>query len=382
MKSNTFKPGVLLLLTTLFIVSTLFTSCYRQLKIKDIKAIENTEERISTWCYYYNGYYLQQPLKARTNFLLNKHHYETGVDRKLPEQYIGDEFLGLGDFIVLAGDTLIPLDYVWCTNGKTSSVFLDRPFAPKNEWVETKFQVIRDGKVAGEGWKGFRGTISGKYLEPYAWTRIFADWKGWMAGLIFFGGFFALIHRIGLKIYRKKKRKKGEVDITKGMYFPFIYVIFALLLGGLFIYLFFNPSEAASLYYNPNIIKHWSEYALVVKSLPFLLTFLILSAIIMFFEMKKKMKSFGFIFHYIGWLATGLFFLGMMLLSGLTVYALFIFILPFIAIMFSKGFGGGSSQSSNRTPDFRFRDEDGHMHVSGVDRDAANKKIAERKAQS
>jgi hypothetical protein len=367
-------------------VTVMFSSCQRQLKKADIKAIENTEEQNSMWCYFYNGYYLNQPLRARDNFLLQKKHYEKDAKWDSPKQYIGEKYLGQGDYIVLKGDMLIAKEIVWCSNGKTSSIIFDSPFAAKNDWIETKFQVVRNGKVAGEGWIDFTLVRSSSYLAPYTWTAMFGSWKVWIAWFIILGGLIVLAHRFWfVRPIRKDAEEKNEPDETKGIYLTYVFALLSLLLGIEFIYLYFNPSEVAALYFNPNIFAHWSEYAPIVKAFPFLLILFVASAVGMFFQMKKKMSDIGMvIIHFIGWLAMGFFVMGAILFVAISLYALFLFLLPaafFLFKGFGSGGGGSGSSGGSKGPEW-LRDKEGVMHTSGVSKDSANKKIEERRANN
>jgi hypothetical protein len=351
------------------------------LKKADIKAIENIEEQNSMWCYFYKGYYLNQPLKARQNFLVNNEHYQKDVKQDSPEQYLGEKYLGHGDFIVLTGDVLLPKEIVWCSNGKSSSIIFDSPFSAKNDWIETKFQVVRDGKVAGEGWKDFSLVNSTYYLAPFTWTAMFGSWKSWIAWFIILGGLIVLAHRFWfVRPIRKDVEEKNEPDETKGIYLTYVFALLSLLLGIEFIYLYFNPSEVAGLYYNPNIFAHWSEYAPIVKAFPFLLILFVVSAVCMFFQMKKKMSDIGMvIIHFIGWLAMGFFIMGTILFVAISLYALFLFLLPLAFFLF-KGVGGGGSSSGGSKSKMGelLRDKDGIKRSDMASLDTANRAIDAR----
>lgn len=331
----------------------MFTSCKRQLKRVDIRTIESTEEQNSMWCYFYNGYYLNQPLKARQNFLLDNEHYQKDVKRDSQKQYLGEEFLGYGDFIVLKGDRVIPIEIVRCSKYKPTNTVFDAPFSKKDDWIETKFQVVRDGKVVGEGWQDFRLVRSSYYLAPFTWTVMFGNWKSWIAWFIILGGLIVLVHRLMLRSHRRDLERNNEPDETKGMYLPYIYTAFSFLLGIVFIYLYFCPSEVASLYFNPNIFAHWSEYATMVKAFPFLLILFIATAVGMFFEMNNKMPDIGaVILHFIGWLAMGFFVMGAILFLAISLYALFLFLLPLAILLFGgsiSGSGGGGGGGKKET---------------------------------
>jgi hypothetical protein len=177
---------------------------------------------------------------------------------------------------------------------------------------------------------------------------MFGSWKVWIAWFIILGGLIVLAHRLGfVRPHRKEIEESNEPDETKGI-FTYVFTLFGFLLGIVFIYFYFNPSEIASLYFNPNIFAHWSEYAPIVKSFPFLLILFVASAVGMFFEMKKKMSHIGLvIIHFIGWLAMGFFVMGTILFVAISLYALFMFLLPaayFLLGGFGKGGGGGGGK--------------------------------------
>ncbi|MDR1730007.1 MAG: hypothetical protein LBR52_05030 [Prevotellaceae bacterium] len=334
---KTFGKLALLCLCTI----AAFSSCKRGLKADDILAIEDKAARDSMICYYLCGFYLNQPLEAADTFAIRKEPY-TGKQKDFSEITVGDKTYS-GEILVHKGDTLIPAEiFVYSTGAQYN--FLYGHKQRDAEIISVKLKIIRDGKAAAEGWKTYN-TFFVKEIAPFAWTAIFGDWDNWVISFIIFGGFLVLVHRLWLWIYRKVQKFRDARDATdSGLKLHFVFVGCCFLIAVMCVYLAFNTAVLSSLYFNPDIFAHWSEYPFVVKLFPFLILITAVSAAGMFIEMMKKMKSPWFIIHFIGWFALGCLIIGLTLLTSWLLYILILAALPFVFFLF-KGGGGGSGTS-------------------------------------
>lgn len=341
------KNSIKLLFFCLCVI-TAFASCKRGINADDILTMEEGASRDSAICYYSFGFYLNQPLQAVDTFSVSKEPYNGEKSARNKIDFEGKTYSG--DIMVLKGDTLIPTNIFVYHTGKETNILWSYKQVASEVW-SIKFKIIRDGKPVDEGWNTYDMHFV-KDIAPFAWTAIFHDWDAWVASFIFFGGFLVLIHRLWLWIYRKIQKRRQKPDITRcGLKLHFVFVGFSFLIAVMCIYFAFNASVVSNLYYNPNMIIHWSEYPFVVKLFPFLLLLFVATMVGMFIEMMKKMKSAWFIIHFIGWFALGCFTIGMTLLASWLFYIMICSILPFfIYYLFSnnslaKAAAGGSGKS-------------------------------------
>ncbi len=343
-----------------------FSSCQRGISIDEIAAMEKGAARDSAICYYKFGFYLNQPLQAADTFAIDK---EPEASKNLSSKVTVGDKTYVGDILVNKGDTLIPVAFN-VIQGQES------------EYWSIQLHVIRNGEVAAKGWNVF-GPLFIKDVIPFAWTSIFHDWDAWVLSLILFGGFLVLCHRLWLWIYRKIQRRRDRQDITKcGLIFHFVFVGVSFLIAAMCVYFAFNPAALCSMYYNPDIFGHWSEYSLLVKFFPLLLLLFVVTAVAMFLEMMRKMASGWFVIHFIGWFALGCLTIGLTLLASWLLYLIIVSVLPFVifGLVSNNPFGKAAMKGGNSSGgSMDFRDEHGGKHLSGVDRDRANQNIQDRK---
>ena len=289
---------------------SIFTSCKRGINLDEIKAMEAGAAKESAMCYYENGFVLGQPLQAMEEFEI----------RSKPNVKID------ADIAVNKGDSIIPIS-------------LKVIPTEKSEYTMAELHIIRDGKIVAEGWIPIG--VFADYIGPFAWTSVLYDWDGWLISIIVFGIFIIGIHRLWLWLYGMIQERRNKPDCTDCDFkFIFFFLASSLALGGMFTYLAFNKEITASLFYNPDITAHWSEYPFVVKLLPFLILFFVITSIGMLVEMIVKMKSGWAILHFIGWFSIGATAIALTVVLSWIIYML---IAAFGAFIVFGLLGGGGS---------------------------------------
>ncbi|MDR0954549.1 MAG: hypothetical protein LBM20_04110 [Rikenellaceae bacterium] len=357
------STGFMATLLLLFLFS--ITSCTRGIDIATIESMPAGAAQDSAWLHYDYGMTMGEQL------IVFPHGKITDFGLYHKGSTIAQIEYVEPDIQLAFGDTIVPIAY------RSFSYEADQGDGMKTHYKNLiKFDLIKNGKVSASGWSEYEPEYA-----PMKWTRFIGDYVGWIIVVTFISFVFVLIYLLWFWIYRLVQRKRKRTDVTKHKFwFAFIYLGLSLVFSFLCVYLVHNEEEALNLYYHPNMLAHWSEYATLTKFIPFVILLWVCSIVAMGVEMWKKMKSGWFFINYVGWLFLGFFAIGLTLIVSWFIYVMLPTFLTGLALyIYGKAddMGGGiiSKGGSGNDGMIEFRDDHGNKHVSGVDRDSANRKI-------
>ena len=188
-----------------------------------------------------------------------------------------------------------------------------------------------------------------------------------------------LVYKLVIKFFVKSEVFWKRASIAT----QYIFLISSAALAILLFLIQLNDALTISLRFNVNFFSHWSEYPLFLKFVPFVLGIWLISGIGMLWEMIAKFGTWWLVIYYPGKVALGMLVVGLVMVAGWLIYFIIPGVIALLAIMMmgkTDEMTGGSLSRESSMPTMTFKDADGGQHVSGVDRDAANKRIAERKA--
>jgi len=374
----------LMVFTALFLS---FASCKRGIDIHAINAMPEGAQKDSAALYYYTGLQKGDMLIATDTFYINtkaksefkgKKEVRPGSDF----QWSVDEYRGARIF---TGDTLR-------VAGGYKHVVLEKATKIKAARYQGFVQVerIQNGKLTAQGWTVGQHDLC-RLVQPDApvwWPYLFnISSVDFIAELIIVSLFVVLLALFWRLIYWLIIRfivKSGVFWKQAPIISQSVFLISSAVLALLVFFIQMNDPLTISLRFNPDFFAHWSEYPLFLKIIPFLLAVWVLSAIAMAWEMAAKFKTWWLLIYYPGKLALGFLVVGLVMVAGWAIYLILPGILALGAIMMmgkTDDMTGGAlsrgDSASTSTP--TFRDDAGNLHMSGVDRDSANKRIAERK---
>jgi hypothetical protein len=342
-----------------------FSSCTRGIDKAAIEAMPAGAAKDSALLHYDYGMSMNQPLVLFTQpsdsthgLYSNPNHYG---QNKIPE-----------DIRLNAGDTIVPTGY------RTFSI--PSKLTGKNfDATLIRFDLIKAGKVAASGWSQYNNEYA-----PLAWTRIFADYVSWIIIVCFLSILFVLLSRTVMWFYHHSRRKKKLPDVTKQRFWGlYLYLLVSLWVTVMCVYLIHHEEEALNIYYHPNMFAHWSEYATMTQLIPVVALLWLASIVAMGVEMYRKMRSGWFYFNYLAWLFLGFLIISLGLIVSWIIYILLptiiggIYVLGIASVFgkIDKATGGALTNSSTSTNSFGYYDDRGQKHITGVDRDNANRKI-------
>lgn len=375
---------ILLILSAFFMLS--LESCKRGISVDEINAMQNGAQRDSATLYYFTGLQKGNLLIVTDNFYINtqaksefkgKKEIRPGDDYEYPV----DEYRGAQIF---AGDTLLVVGgykHQVFDNAKKTSATKYRGFV--------QIERISNGKVNATGWVvGQHDLCKLKAPKtPEWWLYVFnvasADL---IASTIIVSLFFVILTLIWQLVYKLviKFFVKSEVFWKRAsIATQYIFLISSAALAILLFLIQLNDALTISLRFNVNFFSHWSEYPLFLKFVPFVLGIWLISGIGMLWEMIAKFGTWWLVIYYPGKVALGMLVVGLVMVAGWLIYFIIPGVIALLAIMMmgkTDEMTGGSLSRESSMPTMTFKDADGGQHVSGVDRDAANKRIAERKA--
>lgn len=369
-----------------------FSSCKRAINIDEINAMAAGAQKDSALLYYYTGLQKGDMLIAVDTFYLNKQAKSEFKGKKEVRpgsdfEWAVDEYRGARIF---TGDTLMVV------GGYGHQVFENAKKTHAKHRSFVQVERIENGKQTAKGWTVGQHDLC-RLVQPDApvwWSYFFhVSSTDFMLHLIILSLFVVLIALVWRLIYWLIVRfaLKSEAFWTEdSIISQYVFLVLSAALAVFIFLIRIDESLIVSLRFNPDFFAHWGEYPLFIKILPFVLGLWILSAIAMAWEMAVKFKSWWLLIYYPGKLALGCFIVGVVILAGWLIYIILPGILALLAIMVmgkaddmtgGAMSGGGSSGSSRSSSEMKFRDDDGVEHVSGVGRDQANARIAERKAK-
>ncbi|GAB1415970.1 hypothetical protein MASR2M117_13760 [Paludibacter sp.] len=366
-----------------------FSSCKRAINVDEINAMSVGAQKDSASLYYNTGLQKGDMLIAVDTFYLNtqaKSEYKGKKEVRPGDdfEWAVDEYRGARIF---TGDTLMVV------GGYRHEVFENVKKAMHAKYRSfVQVERIENGKQTAKGWTVGQHDLC-RLVQPDApvwWSYFFhVSSSDFMVNLIVLSLFVVLIALVWRLIYWLIIRfivKSAVFWKQASIISQSLFLILSAALAVLVFFIRIDDPLIISLRFNPDFFAHWAEYPLFIKILPFVLGFWILSAIAMAWEMAVKFKSWWLLIYYPGKLALGCLIVGLVILAGWLIYIILPGIIALVVIMMmgktdemTGGALSGSGSSSKSTPTITFRDDAGVEHVSGVDRDSANKRIAERK---
>lgn len=364
-------------------------SCKRGINIDEINSMPEGIQKDSAFLYYYTGLKKGDMLIATDTFYINTKAKSEYKDKKEVRpgsdfQWSVDEYRGARIF---TGDTLMVV------GGYKHQIFKHVKKATASKYQGfVQVERIQNGEVTAKGWTVGQHNLC-KLVQPDTpvwWSYFFnVSSADFLVTLIFLSLFVVLIALFWRLIYWLVIRflVKSEVFWKQSsIVSQYVFLISSATLALLVFFIQTDDPLIISLRFNPDFFAHWSEYPLFLKIVPFVLVIWVLSAIAMAWEMAAKFRTWWLLIYYPGKLALGCLIVGLVIVAGWVIYLILPGVIAFVVIMImgkandmSGGALSGSGSGSSSAPPMTFRDDEGKQHMSGVDRDSANKRIAERK---
>ncbi|MDL2224211.1 hypothetical protein LJB92_02740 [Bacteroidales bacterium OttesenSCG-928-M06] len=225
---------------------------------------------------------------------------------------------GNNGYQVRRGDTLIIL------GGHSHSVIEGKKFMAKDRIYDVVMvRAIKNGKPTQSGW------FDASHISPlrHNWAMVFYEPVDVMGLSLIFSGAILLIFLIWKFFYwliQNKIRDKECFYNNGKIYFKSIYLLLSALVGVFIFYIDYNETLVNSLKFSPNFFANFSEYPLFLKLFPLLILLWAGSAIGMFCEMVKKLRSLWLIIYFPGIWAFGFFCASLIFIGGWLIY----FVLP------------------------------------------------------
>ncbi len=353
------------LFVVLLFSSAFFASCNRGITRDQILAMPDGPVKDSTLLYYHTGMVKGQMVVPVDTFFLSsraKPEYKDGVNLYQSAK-------------VVPGDSLMLLGGINQTITKKGNF--------RKNLVNTAIQLrlFRDGHKVADGWLLYNESSLANPKASSLWNIIFSSISiNMLLTLFVFALAVAIVYWIWKFIYKRVTDPFWE---DSSILCQTIYFILSAAVAVIYFFIKLDDSLLMFLRFNPDFFAHWSQYPILVKVAPFVVGLWLLSIIGMLWEMICKYSTLWLLIYFPGKLSLGvLIIVLMMMVSNIILLALPTIIGIIVVICISGvggatsgGGGGGGSSSSDISQQNMFRDDSGNKHMSGVDRDAANKKI-------